>query len=31
MGVIIGHVMKQTKGKWPGPEKFVSMMAALKG
>jgi branched-chain amino acid transport system substrate-binding protein len=27
---MIHEVMKQTKGKWPGPEKFVAMMAALK-
>jgi branched-chain amino acid transport system substrate-binding protein len=27
---MIHEVMKQTKGKWPGPEKFVAMMAGLK-
>ncbi len=27
---MIHEVMKQTGGKWPGPEKFVAMMAALK-
>jgi branched-chain amino acid transport system substrate-binding protein len=27
---MIDEVMKQTGGKWPGPEKFVSLMASLK-
>jgi branched-chain amino acid transport system substrate-binding protein len=27
---MIHEVMKQTKGKWPGPEKFVQMLASLK-
>jgi branched-chain amino acid transport system substrate-binding protein len=27
---LIDEVMKQTKGKWPGSEKFVDMMAALR-
>jgi branched-chain amino acid transport system substrate-binding protein len=27
---MIHEVMKQTGGKWPGPEKFIAMMAALK-
>ena len=27
---MIHEVMKQTKGKWPGPEKFIKMLAAVK-
>jgi branched-chain amino acid transport system substrate-binding protein len=27
---MIHEVMKQTKGKWPGPEKFISLMVTLK-
>jgi branched-chain amino acid transport system substrate-binding protein len=27
---MIHEVMKQTKGKWPGPEKFISLMVSLK-
>jgi branched-chain amino acid transport system substrate-binding protein len=27
---MIHEVMKQTKGKWPGPQKFIQMMSALK-
>ncbi len=27
---MIDEVMKQTNGKWPGPEQFVKMMASLK-
>ncbi len=27
---MIHEVMKQTKGKWPGPEKFIQMMTRLK-
>jgi branched-chain amino acid transport system substrate-binding protein len=27
---LIEEVMKQTDGKWPGPEKFITMMSAIK-